>query len=305
MPARRRSTLSAGNRRLSASIEARRQFVLEVKTRRTTARRARRAAILRWVWLLLFWGLFVTALAVSAQTVLEKFFFNNSDYNLTRLETDTKGCLTDEEVQRLTGLRPGINLFRVDLRIAEKFLAEVPEVVEARLTRQLPDTIRVELKVRDPIAWISSTDGETGPPHQLVDASGHIYTPHRVLPEHYCLPVILGVRTRDLAAGNILHRQDLREALALLQCLRFSPEPVITVRSVDISKGYALEVIDSEDRLILFDIGQYPAQFERLGKLLDHCAETGRQLEMVNLIPKRNTPVRFILAGNPPPPRNP
>lgn len=305
MPTRRRSTLSAGNRRLSASTEARRKFVLEVKTRRTTAHRARRAVITRWVWLLLFWGLFVTALAVSAQTVLEKFFFNNSDYTLTRLELDTKGCLTEEEVQRITGLRPGINLFRIDLRIAEKFLQEVPEVVEARISRQLPDTLRVELKVRDPIAWISSTDQTAGPPHELVDASGHIYTPHRVLPEQFRLPVILGVRSQDLAAGDILHRQDLREALALLQCLRFSPVPVVEVRSIDISKGYALEVIDSEDRLILFDIGHYPAQFERLGKLLDHVRETGRQLEMVNLIPKRNTPVRFILAGNPPAPQTP
>lgn len=301
MPPRRRSTLSAGNRRLSASVEARRKFVLEVKTRRSTASRERRAVVTRWVWLILFWGLFVSALAVSTQTVLEKFFFNNSDYNLTHLDTDTKGCLTDEEVRRITGLRPGINLFRIDLRVAENFLQEVPEVVEAKLTRILPDTLRVELKVREPVAWISTTDGEPGPPHQLVDASGHIYTPHRVLSEQYLLPVILGVRSRDLEAGDILHRQDLREALALLQCLRFSPDPVMEIRSVDISKGYCLETIDADNTCVLFDIGNYPAQFERLRKLLDHCRESGRQLEMVNLIPKRNTPVRFVLAGAPPP----
>jgi hypothetical protein len=107
------------------------------------------------------------------------------------------------------------------------------------------------------------------------------------------------VRTEALDGGDLLHRQDLREALALLQTVQFSPETTLGIRAIDISRGYCLEVVSTENARIYFDIGDYPGQLVRLQKLLDHCRETGRELEMVNLIPKRNTPVRFVMAQLP------
>ena len=39
----------------------------------------------------------------------------------------------------------------------------------------------------------------------------------------------------------------------------------------------------------------------RLQQLLAHCDESGRALESVNLMVKRNTPVTFVASATPPP----
>lgn len=297
---RRSAAKSGGNRRVSTSVLERRKMLLEVKTRRVTTRRTRRRAVWKWTGLLVFWGLFVTGLAFAAQYGLERFFFTNPDYNLARIEIDRTDILQAEEVRQLAGIEVGMNLFRVDLSLAERELARLPEITKVRLRRELPDTVRVELEVRQPVAWVTEPQeellGPAPPPYLLVDQTGHVYRPRRVLPEFFQLPVISGVRTEALDGGDLLHRQDLREALNLLQTVTFSPETTLGIRAIDISHGYCLEVTSTENARIFFDIGDYPGQLARLQKLLDHCRETGRELEMVNLIPKRNTPVRFVMA---------
>jgi cell division septal protein FtsQ len=275
-------------------------LLLEVKTRQKTATRERRRRTWQWVWLILFWGAFVTVLAVSAQTVLEKFFFENPDYNLDRIEVNRPDLLGADEIKHITGIEPGVNLFRLDLGVAQTRLARIPELERVSIERVLPDTLRVTLVPHEPVAWVSdSTDPPEVNPYLLVDASGHLFRPHKILPQYFELPVITGARVVDLETGDILHREDLREALALLQTIRFSTDTTLAPRSIDISKGFCLDVRDRQDALVVFDVGGYPAQLARLQKLLDHCAETGRELEMVNLIPQRNTPVRFVMASLP------
>lgn len=300
MPGKTTPSAKSRNRRVSTSVQDRRRLLLEVKTRQKTATRERKKRVWQWVWLLLFWGTFVTVLAVSAQTVLEKFFFGNPDYNLARVEVNRPDLLSVEEVQELTGIEPGMNIFRLDLGVAQTRLSRIPELEAVSIERVLPDTLRVNVVAREPVAWLADVADPDGlEPYLLVEASGYFFRPHKVLPSYYELPLISGVRVADLESGDILHREDLREALGLLQTVRFSSDTTLSIRSIDISKGFCLEVRDRNDALVIFSIGSYPAQLARLQKLLDHCAETGRELEMVNLIPHRNTPVRFVMAELP------
>ncbi len=300
MPSRRQTTSVSGNRRVASSALERRRFVLEVKARKTTAEKIRRRKVTRWIFLVLFWTCFATGFGFSIQTVLEKFFLENPDYHLVHVELEGGDGLEMEEVLRVSGISLGMNLFRIDLGLAEAQLEKIPEVVDARIRRELPDTVRITSELREPVAWVlGGAEGEFGPPNLLVDVSGHIYQPHRVQPSDFSLPVITGVGLGAIEAGDPLLRQDLREALTLLQTLRFTQGVLLELRSIDISKGYCLVVRDSGGTEILFATGDYPSQIARLQKLLEHCRETGRELEMVNLIPKRNTPVRFVLAAVP------
>jgi hypothetical protein len=56
-------------------------------------------------------------------------------------------------------------------------------------------------------------------------------------------------------------------------------------------------VTDASKTLVTFAPQNFPEQIDRLQKLLEHCRETGRQIESVNVIPQRYTPVRFLLAS--------
>lgn len=296
-----RKTTSRSTIRTKSSIQNRQTFVLAVTPRRHTASRFRKRYLWKCTWLLLLTIGSLIVLAISVDTLLEKFFYKNPWYNLARIEVDGAKILTQEEILALTKLELGVNLFTVDIAAAEQELKRISEISHVRLIRELPDTIRVEIEEREPVAWIVNANGDAlSTPTLLLDAAGIIYLPHRILPEQFSLPVISGVRIEDIEKNDILHTQDLREALALLQTVRFTPECSLNIRAMDISKGYSIEVYNDKNARFLFDIGSYPEQLSRLQKLLDHCSETGRELEMVNLIPKRNTPVRFVMVSPPP-----
>lgn len=299
MKSKKSSFLRGNHRRLSSSVLARRKMVLDVRVRSSTARRSRRNTILSWTGIFLFWTLFVGGAAYFAQHLLDKFFFENADYNIQHVELQAGEEITLDEAMAVTGIRKGTNIFRVDMGVAVAALEQIPEVQEATVKRELPDTIVMKVETREPVAWLlGSGDAQKSPTH-LVDHSLFVYEPRKVLDSHYSLPVVSGVDFQRLEAGDPLHRQDLLEAVDLLQVRNFFPSSSLVIRSVDVSKGYSLVVRDETGCEIHFEAGNYPPQLERLEKLLQHCRETGRQLEFVNLIPKRNTPVRFVMNAVP------
>ncbi len=292
------------NKRISHSDKRRRDFVGNVKKLRATTSRLRWRGAVRWSFFLVFAVLFSAGAVFSYERLADKFFYSNPDYNLRKIEVEGADVLTADEVEILTGKIIGTNLFRIHLGVLEEEFRKIPELTKVYLTRELPDTIRVTLEARVPVAWVTDeAEGKMGAPEFLVDDDVVVYKPHRVQAADYALPVISGARLEAIARGDLLLKEDLREALTLLQTLRYTPESTFEIRGIDISKGYCMEAVDSKNMKVLFDIGNYPGQLAKLQKLLAHCGESGRVLETVNLIPKRNTPVRFAMANPPPPSR--
>jgi hypothetical protein len=76
---------------------------------------------------------------------------------------------------------------------------------------------------------------------------------------------------------------------------------MLHIRTIDISRGYCIEVVNDGNARILFATSDFEEQLARLQQLLAHCDESGRALESVNLMVKRNTPVTFVASATPPP----
>jgi hypothetical protein len=98
--------------------------------------------------------------------------------------------------------------------------------------------------------------------------------------------------------------------LKLLDTVAQRPESLLKIRTLDVSKGYRIDVVNDSNSRIIFAATDFEDQLARLQKLLIHCSESGRALESVNLMVKRNTPVTFVMAAAPPvedvpPPRVP
>ncbi len=284
-----------------------RNHLLDVRIRTSTARRRRKETVARWVWNLFAAAVVVIAAFLGVRAVLDKFFFQNADYTLNRITMELDGAVTREEALSRTGLREGINIFSVDLAAVEASLSALPQVESVRVTRQLPDHLDVTLAARKPVAWVAAP-GETGDPTTserslLVDPAGYLMRPTHIRPEYYHLPAIYGVVGDDIRGGELLHNEDLRSALGLLEALSRHPESLLRIRTMDISRGYAIEVVNDRNARITFGTADFESQLARLQQLLLHCEETGRLLESVNLVVKRNTPVTFVaLAAAPAPP---
>lgn len=295
---RHSSSAAPGNRRLRPA--GRGQHLLNVKVRAVTARRQRRQKLGSFFWKSALLVTFCVTAWLGIFTALDKFFFSNSDYTLKRVTLELDGVITREEALAETGIQEGENIFRVDLSSAEKALRAIPQVGDVCIERHLPDHISITITARDPVAWIAPLDQNADPfdaeKSLLVDGTGFLMKPRIIQPDFYHLPVIYGVQSDNIRDGEPLHNEDLHSALVLLDEVARHPECLLNIRTMNISKGYCVEVVSERNARITFATEEYSGQLGRLRQLLEHCRDTGRELESVNLMVRRNTPVTFVMA---------
>jgi cell division septal protein FtsQ len=291
------------NRRLRNTLS--RAHLLDVRMRTATSRRRRRETILRWIFNILLVAGIGTAAFFGIRISLDKFFFKNTEYTLRRISFELDEILTREEALAATSLREGVNIFAVDLGKIESALRAIPQIQDVRIERKLPDEINISIAARRPVAWVAA-EGEKGDPSAsekslLLDGSGFLLRPRRIVPEYYHLPVIYGVKGDNVRNGEVHPADDLRLALQLLETVSRHPESLLRIRTIDVSRGYRIEVVNDTNARILFGTSDFEEQLARLQQLLAHCDESGRDLETVNLMVKRNTPVTFVASATPPP----
>jgi cell division protein FtsQ len=77
--------------------------------------------------------------------------------------------LTAEQVLDAAGVHEGDAMVWLDTSAALEGMEALPYVEDASLTREWPDTVRITVRERVPVAWV---DGATGP--ALVDRSGRV-----------------------------------------------------------------------------------------------------------------------------------
>lgn len=233
---------------------------------------------------------------------LDKFFFQNPAYNLVDLDLELDGLIGPEDFRRLTGVECGINIFRLDLVAVDAALRGVPTVQNVSVERELPGRLSVRLSSRHAVARVDEPWREESPTPLLVDDTGFLMRPVLIKAAYLALPVIQGVRVNEVQQGRLLESDDLGNALALLREMRARPDGGFSIESLDISKGYCLDATMADGVKVKFAAGGFPGQLDKLGRLLAHCRETGRQLVSVNLMVTRNTPVVFAMVEPPPPP---
>lgn len=169
-----------------------------------------------WSWVLLSFKVVLgLALIVGAVGSLawgvHRYAQTTPRFAVSQVEIEGTRRLARDDVLGAAGIKKGDNLFALDVEAAEKALLESPWIASARVTRQLPGTIRLEVLERDAVAlavldnttFLVSQDGEpfkemgSGDPHDL--------------------PIVTGVSLEGLAADRRAELDRLRETLGLLR----------------------------------------------------------------------------------------
>ena len=283
------------NRRVSKPKHRKHQHLLEVSVRREIAQVQRFRAVFAFVCkTVLIVGIGV-GLYLGGKEGLRRFLWENPDYYLSEIRPLTDGTLTVEQVCNTTGIVLGRNIFTVDLAKAREALDKLPQIERVELRRVLPNRIEVVISERRPIAWVVEQSGEDPTASDtsfLVDARGVAMRMKAKLPEYLSLPVIVaGVSKENLVLGQKVRSYEMQAALDLIRLnkdnARFQP------RSLDISKGYCVFVTDQSRRKITFGLDRVDRQVERLMHYFDFAEPGGKQIQTVNLLVERNTPVVF------------
>ncbi len=279
--------------------------LLNVRMRATTARRKRQEIAAKLSVIVLIVALVCGFTWFGANKALDKFFYCNPAYNLRELNLELDDVITGEDLIARTGIEVGENIFSIDLSATEKSLRAIPMVSDVCIERILPSTVKITLTSRVPVAWVSSSSDPSTPYDptnmELVDANGLLMKPLLITSAYHQLPVIYGVHSSEIGDRESLHNDDLKKALTLLSIARTSVDSLLVIRSLNITKGYCIDAITDQNAHIKFASDDFTTQLEKLRRLLEHCRETGRELESVNLMAKKNTPVKFVMNSVPPP----
>lgn len=159
--------------------------------------------------------------AVAGGLVLgHRFLTTSRRFAVADIEVRGSTVLTADEVRALLPIARGDNVFRAATGDAEDTLRALPWVASARVRRELPHTIVVEIEERTPAALVAADD------LYLVDAHGRPFKRAALdRGEGKGLPVVSGVprdlysRAPDEAAARV------RRGLAVLRAWGNASEP--------------------------------------------------------------------------------
>jgi cell division protein FtsQ len=172
--------------------------------------------------------LLVTAGAVSAGTLLERYVRRSEAFATREVEIEGRSRLSPEEVMRAADLAYGKNLFEVSPEQAREGLAAHPWIDEVKVVRRLPSTYRIQIKERQAIALLQLEAmylvSERGSVFKRLEASDPVD-----------LPVITGVDAAHFRSDLAFRRTLLRRVNQLLQDYRdaglWTREPIAEIHS--------------------------------------------------------------------------
>ena len=232
------------------------------------------------------------------------FFLGNEKYRLQEIDLQTNGYLDHSRVVQLAGINLEASIFDVDTEKVRESLNALPEVMDSVVERRFPGRLKIRIEERIPVGWIQC-ESLGFPGRQdggiLVDkngvtfpGAGGLWQASRNLP----LFIVKAAKSEDFEHGSKTQYLDLLRALHLVEKFQdadirkeWLPQEVILVND------YSMEVIANDGSHAVFGMYEHQRQLDDFITIREHALKTQRTVRHINLIPKRNIPVKF--AGDP------
>lgn len=288
---------SAGvrNRRVSNTRQRKQQHLLEVTIRRDIARKQQTRKFLGITCRIVLAVGFIAGAFFAGKEGLRRFLWENPDYFLSEVRFMTDGVMSLDQILGAAQIVEGRNIFEIDLGKARAALDQLPQVDRVEIQRVLPNRININIFERKPIAWATSRADEDPSASEkafLIDARGVVMRSKTMLPEYLLLPIISGVQVENYAPGQAIKSFEMQAALDLVRLNADSAW--FQIRNIDISKGYCLVVTDRNHVRVTFGLDNVDQQQARLNRILERVQRSQREVQTVNLLVERNTPVTFV-----------
>lgn len=210
-------------------------------------------------------GKVVVTLAIAAALVLAgriavHHVMASPRFALVDLQVSLSGHLSREEVLELAQVAEGDRLLEIDTDAVAARVAAHPWVKSARVRRQLPSSLAIDITERRAAAAV--TLGSL----YLVDEHGHPFK-RASMEEADGLPVITGADRGRYAEVKEATEAAFREALALLSTYGSRPgRPALSEINLDPRFGFTLFLLDggAEVRLGRDDFGKKLARLDQI-----------------------------------------
>jgi cell division septal protein FtsQ len=275
-------------------------------------------ALARWLWVLLKLAAALAALggAVYAGRIGVAHVVASPRFAVRELRVGATTHLDREQLVALTGVAPGDRLLALDTDAVAARLARHPWIAAARVRRELPSTLVIEVTERRAVA-VAVMGGL-----YLIDEGGHAFK-QATLEEADGLVVFTGVSRSAYAGLPEAGEAVFREAIGLLATYRHPDSlalarqsrshvsrPALSEIHVDPRNGFSLFLLDGGGEIRL-GLGEMSQKLARLDEVLNELGPKGiAALRVVHLDGAASDRVPLRLAppagadeppGSPPP----
>jgi len=295
------------NRRLG------RAHVLDVKLRSSQVRAARARRIILALGVCFGTVLGLYAIWCLGEFALNQLVYENKSFAIQRIDVQTDGVISADQLRRWSGVRNGQNLLALDLARVKRDLEMQAMIESVSVERILPGTLRLRVTEREPIAQVIVPVPRPGGGLDLetfeIDENGWVMLPldprQRATPPAQAddqLPLILGINASDLQPGRRLDSAQVQAALKWIGQFESSPMAnLVDLKKIDVLSPEVLIVTTGQGSEVTFSLDNFDQQMLRWQKIYEECARSNRVIATLNLAVTDNTPLRFSDASVAPP----
>jgi cell division septal protein FtsQ len=286
-----------------------RGHVLDVKLRSDQVR-ANRTRLVALAGCVLFGTVFGLYLFWRAgEWALDHFIYENPEFAVQRVDVQTDGVISPEQLRRWAQVRNGDNLLALDLATVKRNLEMVSTIESVSVERVLPHTLRIRVTEREPVAQVNVPGADAAGKIQVsvfeFDADGYVMQP---LDPRLCvvplaelndqLPVLTGVNVYQLQPGRRVDLPQVQAALQLITAFKRSPMAgLVDLRSVDVSAPEVLVATTGQGSELTFGLDNFDQQLRRWREIYDIGQRMNKIVASLNLAVPSNIPARWLDAG--------
>ena len=291
------------NRRLG------RGHVLDVKLRsdQVRASRMRIGALAFGVTFGTAFGLYL--LWRTGEWAMNRLVYENQAFAIQQIDVQTDGVISPEQLRRWSNVKPGQNLFALDLARVKRDLELVPQVGFVSVERILPRTLRMRVNEREAVAQVNLPrangrgDLEVAVFH--FDPEGFVMSPldprqltTPIGQTEEPLPVLMGLGLHELQPGRRLESPPVQAALRLITEFAHSPMAgLVDLKRIDVGSPEVLVVTTRQGGEVTFGLQDLDRQLRRWREIHDQGQRQNKSLATLDLAVMNNIPLRWLQVG--------
>ncbi len=204
------------------------------------------------------------------------FLYTSKLFEIKNVNISRGEMVKAEEVQNLSGYRPGINIFSINMERSSRRILTNAWIKEVTIRRILPDTVEILLSERMPRAMVALDH------LYYVDDECNVFK--KVDPgEPVNFPVITGLNRDEILTGNEYGKNSIRMALRLLDLIERSGMDE-DISEINIDKIYGLSFFTKKGAVqVKLGFTDYEEKLMKFKKVMEDLRARNTEPSYINL----------------------